>query len=164
MFWHSKLLFQLAVRFCGLWLIDDDFSFDFLQQLHAKENNYAAAAGVLSQGADYCERAGVQYTRILFLLSQGMMLMIDRNMSEVRQVMNYASPLVESWQGDLQQKECLKVYFLVLQVCHHLNAGQVKSVKDPLKLLQQSIQQISTYQSSDGMSWYFLYCIELLDV
>lgn len=77
--------------------------------------------------------------------------MIDRNMIEVRQVMNYASQLVESLQGDPQQKECLKVFFLVLQVCHHLNAGQVKSVKDPLKLLQQSIQQITAYQASDGM-------------
>lgn len=76
--------------------------------------------------------------------------MIDRNMIEVPQVMNYASQLVESLQGDLQQKECLKVFFLVLQVCHHLTAGQVKSVKDPLKLLQQSIQQITAYQSSDG--------------
>ncbi|RWS18839.1 MAU2 chromatid cohesion factor-like protein, partial [Leptotrombidium deliense] len=91
------------------------------------------------------------YTRILFLLSKGMMLMIDRRLHEVHPVLTQAGQLVEAWQGSPQQKESLKVFFLVLQVCHHLNAGQVKSVKSPLKLLQQSIQYITTYHSDDDV-------------
>lgn len=39
--------------------------------------------------------------------------------------MNSASHHVENWQGSPHQKEYLKVYFLVLQVCHYLMAGQV---------------------------------------
>ena len=78
-----------------------------------------------------------------------MMLMIDRRLTEVHPVLSLAGQLVEGWQGNLPQKESLKVFFLVLQVSHHLNAGQVKSVKAPLKLLQQSIQSITTYTGSD---------------
>lgn len=80
-----------------------------------------------------------------------MMLMIDRRLTEVHPVLSLAGQLVEGWQGNLPQKESLKVFFLVLQVSHHLNAGQVKSVKAPLKLLQQSIQSITTYAGSDDV-------------
>jgi len=75
--------------------------------------------------------------------------MIDRRLTEVHPVLSLAGQLVETWNGNLQMKEALKVYFLVLQVCHHLNAGQVKSVKPCLKLLQQSIQSITAYHSED---------------
>lgn len=53
------------------------------------------------------------------------MLMIDRKLTEVHPVLSLAGQLVESWQGNTQLKEALKVFFLVLQVCHHLNSGQV---------------------------------------
>lgn len=72
--------------------------------------------------------------------------MIARRLAEVHPVLSTAGQLIEAWQGNPQKKESLKVFFLVLQVCHHLNSGQVKSVKPPLKLLQQSIQNITTYQ------------------
>ncbi|CAG2103896.1 unnamed protein product [Medioppia subpectinata] len=129
-YWHSRLLFQLA-------------------QIHANEKEYVSASNILSIGADYANMSGAHYTRILFLLSKGMTLMIDRRLSEVHPVLSLAGQLVETWNGNLQMKEALKVYFLVLQVCHHLNAGQVKSVKPCLKLLQQSIQSITAYHSED---------------
>lgn len=129
-FWHCKLNFQLA-------------------NYYAKERDYNNAAVTLSNGADYAQKAGAHYTRILFLLSRGMALMIDRKLTEGGQVLNVAGQLVESWQGDPRQKENLKVFFLVLQVCHHLNSGQVKSVKSSLKLLQQSIQTITSYQEGE---------------
>lgn len=144
-FWHCKLLFQLAQVYCNT-------------------GSYSDASVVLSNGADYAYSVGAHYSRILFLLSKGMVLMIDRNMSEVRNVLNVAGQLVETWNGSIEQKEGLKVFFLVLQVCHHLNNGQVKSVKSPLKLLQQSIQNITTLQpdnpngdnialTGDGFQW-----------
>ena len=126
-FWHCKLSFQLA-------------------SYYAKEKDYTNAAMALSNGAEYAQKCGCHYTRILFLLSRGMALMIDRKLTEGGQVLNVAGQLVENWQGDPRQKENLKVFFLVLQVCHHLNSGQVKSVKSSLKLLQQSIQTITSYQ------------------
>lgn len=79
----------------------------------------------MSAGADYALSRGAHHTRILFLLSKGMMLMIDRKLTEVHPVLSLAGQLVESWQGNTQLKEALKVFFLVLQVCHHLNSGQV---------------------------------------
>ena len=51
--------------------------------------------------------------------------MIDRKLQEVHQVLTLAGQLVEAWQGSTAQKEALKVFFLVLQVCHYLTAGQV---------------------------------------
>lgn len=77
--------------------------------------------------------------------------MIARRLAEVHPVLSTAGQLIEAWQGNPQKKESLKVFFLVLQVCHHLNSGQVKSVKPPLKLLQQSIQNITTYQGEEGV-------------
>ncbi|GFT75139.1 MAU2 chromatid cohesion factor homolog [Nephila pilipes] len=105
-FWHCRLLFQLA-------------------HFHASEKEYAAACGVLGVGAEFAHISGAQYTRILFLLSKGMLLMIDRKLQEVHQVLTLAGQLVEAWQGSTAQKEALKVFFLVLQVCHYLTAGQV---------------------------------------
>lgn len=122
-----------------------------LQQLHVREREYHIASQILSSGADFAAHHNAQNTRILFIISKGMMLMIDRRLNEVHPVLTVAGQLVESWSGPPQQKESLKVFFLVLQVCHHLNSGQVKSVKAPLKLLQQSIQNITTYQGDDQL-------------
>ena len=41
--------------------------------------------------------------------------MIDRRLAEVHPVLSLAGQLVENWQGNLPQKESLKVFFLVLQ-------------------------------------------------
>lgn len=70
------------------------------------------------------------------------MLLIDKKVLDVQPVLNQAGSLIEQWSGGVYQKEYLKVYFLVLQVCHYLMAGQVKSVKPCLKQLQQSIQTV----------------------
>ncbi|XP_071042682.1 MAU2 chromatid cohesion factor homolog isoform X3 [Parasteatoda tepidariorum] len=105
-FWHCRLLFQLA-------------------HFHATEKEYTSACNILGVGAEYAHLSGAHYTRILFLLSKGMLLMIDRKLQEVHQVLSLAGQLVENWQGSTAQKEALKVFFLVLQVCHYLTAGQV---------------------------------------
>lgn len=132
-FWHCRLLFQLA-------------------HFHANEKEYSAACNLLGVGAEYAHLSGAQYTRILFLLSKGMLLMIDRKLQEVHQVLTLAGQLVEAWPGSsTSQKEALKVFFLVLQVCHYLTAGQVKSVKPCLKQLQQGIQTITSLHADEEM-------------
>ncbi|XP_071042681.1 MAU2 chromatid cohesion factor homolog isoform X2 [Parasteatoda tepidariorum] len=129
-FWHCRLLFQLA-------------------HFHATEKEYTSACNILGVGAEYAHLSGAHYTRILFLLSKGMLLMIDRKLQEVHQVLSLAGQLVENWQGSTAQKEALKVFFLVLQVCHYLTAGQVKSVKPCLKQLQQGIQTITSLHADE---------------
>ncbi|XP_013781785.1 MAU2 chromatid cohesion factor homolog [Limulus polyphemus] len=131
-FWHCRLLFQLA-------------------QIYANEKDYVSSSSLLGVGADYANLSGAQYTRILFLLSKGMLLMIDKKLTEVHQVLTLAGQLVEAWQGSTQQKEALKVFFLVLQVCHYLTAGQVKSVKPCLKQLQQGIQTITSLHTDEEL-------------
>ncbi|KAF5290602.1 hypothetical protein FQA39_LY14668 [Lamprigera yunnana] len=122
-YWHCRLIFQLA-------------------QIHATEKDYQLASSLLGVGVDYAHISNASYTRVLFLLSKGMLLLIDKKLQEVQVVLNQAGHLVETWTGSVYQKEYLKVFFLVLQVCHYLMAGQVKSVKPCLKQLQQSIQTI----------------------
>ncbi|CAH1163585.1 unnamed protein product [Phaedon cochleariae] len=122
-YWHCRLIFQLA-------------------QIHATEKDYTLASSLLGVGVDYAHISNASYTRVLFLLSKGMLLLIDKKLQEVQPVLNQAGHLIETWTGAVYQKEYLKVYFLVLQVCHYLMAGQVKSVKPCLKQLQQSIQTI----------------------
>ncbi|XP_046399087.1 MAU2 chromatid cohesion factor homolog [Ischnura elegans] len=122
-YWHCRLIFQLA-------------------QIHASEKYYQLAYSLLEVGVDYANISAASYTRVLFLLSKGMLLLIDKKFHEVHTLLNQAGHLVDTWQGNQHQKEYLKVFFLVLQVCHYLMAGQVRSVKPWLKQLQQCIQTI----------------------
>ncbi|KAJ8277319.1 hypothetical protein GJAV_G00073920 [Gymnothorax javanicus] len=124
-YWHCRLLFQLA-------------------QLHTLEKDLVSACDLLGVGAEYARVVGSEYTRALFLLSKGMLLLMERKLQEVHPLLTLCGQIVENWQGNPIQKESLRVFFLVLQVTHYLDAGQVKSVKPCLKQLQQCIQTIST--------------------
>ncbi|KAK7115368.1 MAU2 chromatid cohesion factor homolog isoform X2 [Littorina saxatilis] len=129
-YWHCRLLFQLA-------------------QIHASEKDFVSAKSLLSVGADFAAAARSDYTRLLFLLSKGMLALIERDMPTVSECMSVASGLIEHFNGPVTHKESLRVFFLVLQVCHFLMAGQVKSVKPVLKQLQQSIQTITQMHTED---------------
>ncbi|XP_033223532.1 MAU2 chromatid cohesion factor homolog isoform X1 [Belonocnema kinseyi] len=122
-YWHCRLIFQLA-------------------QIHASEKDFVVASSLLAVGVDYSHISNANYTRVLFLLSRCMLMLIDKKFADVHPLLTTAGHQVENWQGSPHQKEYLKVYYLVLQVCHFLMAGQGKSVKPCLKQLQQSIQTI----------------------
>lgn len=129
-YWHCRLLFQLA-------------------QLHTLEKDLVSACDLLGVGAEYARVVGSEYTRALFLLSKGMLLLMERKLQEVHPLLTLCGQIVENWQGNPIQKEALRVFFLVLQVTHYLDAGQVKSVKPCLKQLQQCIQTISTLHDDE---------------
>lgn len=74
---------------------------------------------------------------------------MERKLGEVHPLLTLCGTIVENWQGNPIQKESLRVFFLVLQVTHYLDAGQVKSVKPCLKQLQQCIQTISTLHDDE---------------
>ncbi|KAJ7423299.1 MAU2 chromatid cohesion factor like protein [Willisornis vidua] len=74
---------------------------------------------------------------------------MERKLQEVHPLLTLCGQIVENWQGNPIQKESLRVFFLVLQVTHYLDAGQVKSVKPCLKQLQQCIQTISTLHDDE---------------
>nr|XP_046263994.1 MAU2 chromatid cohesion factor homolog isoform X2 [Scatophagus argus] len=118
-------------------------------QLHALEKDLVSACDLLGVGAEYARVMGSEYTRALFLLSKGMLLLMERKLSEVHPLLTLCGTIVENWQGNPIQKESLRVFFLVLQVTHYLDAGQVKSVKPCLKQLQQCIQTISTLHDDE---------------
>lgn len=130
-YWHCRLLFQLA-------------------QLHMQEGDYVSAAALLSRGADYAASNRSEFTKILFLLSKGMVLLVEKKLVDVHAVLGQAGNAIEQWAASsVHQKESLKVFFLVLQVCHYLMCGQVKTVKPALKQLQQSIQTITSLHLDD---------------
>ncbi|KAK2178726.1 hypothetical protein NP493_532g03030 [Ridgeia piscesae] len=130
-YWHCRLLFQLA-------------------QLHVDERDFASAVGLLNLGADYAAVKKADYTKVLFLLSKGMLLLIDKKLGDVHTILLSARVQIEQWvSSNPTQKESLRVFFLILQVCHYLMAGQVKSVKPALKQLQQSIQAVTALHSDD---------------
>ncbi|XP_045603742.1 MAU2 chromatid cohesion factor homolog isoform X1 [Procambarus clarkii] len=124
-YWHCRLIFQTA-------------------QLGLVEFDYATAGGLLQMGLEYCHIQGVAYTQLLFLLSKIMVMLLEgRVAAEVQTLLAQANQSVEQYNGAQGQKEHLRVFYLVLLVCHNLNSGQVKSVKPALKQLQQSIQNIT---------------------
>uniref|UniRef100_A0A674DPC1 MAU2 chromatid cohesion factor homolog n=1 Tax=Salmo trutta TaxID=8032 RepID=A0A674DPC1_SALTR len=124
-YWHCRLLFQLA-------------------QLHTLEKDLVSACDLLGVGAEYTRVVGSEYTRYCIML-----LLMERKLGEVHPLLTLCGTIVENWQGNPIQKESLRVFFLVLQVTHYLDAGQVKSVKPCLKQLQQCIQTISTLHDDE---------------
>lgn len=150
LYWHYRFLLKLS-------------------HLNLEDGDFANANNLLSIGAQTASATNDSFTRILFLLSKGMVLMIARkypnSMIQQPQHMHQVSPeqqlvdtlaaagnLLEALQGDSSRKEALKVFFLVLQVCHHLNKGHNKSAKPCLKLLQQSIQNLTNATGPDSLS------------
>uniref|UniRef100_A0A8C1SFK9 MAU2 chromatid cohesion factor homolog n=1 Tax=Cyprinus carpio TaxID=7962 RepID=A0A8C1SFK9_CYPCA len=128
-YWHCRLLFQLA-------------------QLHTLEKDLVSACDLLGVGAEYARVVGSEYTRYL-MTSHQFLLLMERKLQEVHPLLTLCGQIVETWQGNPIQKESLRVFFLVLQVTHYLDAGQVKSVKPCLKQLQQCIQTISTLHDDE---------------
>ncbi|CAD7092588.1 unnamed protein product [Hermetia illucens] len=122
-YWHCKLLLQLA-------------------QIHATDREYSLASELLAVGVESTEECNAIYLKVLFLLSRAMILMIERKTNDVLALLNQAGSIIDNNIANVHQKEYLKVFFLVLQVCYYLALGQVKTVKPSLKQLQQSIQTI----------------------
>lgn len=150
LYWHYRFLLKLS-------------------HLNLEDGEFANANNQLYIGAQTASATNDTFTRILFLLSKSMVLMIARkypnsimqqpqHLQQVRpeqqlvDTMATAGNLLESWQGDASRKEALKVFFLVLQVCHHLNKGHNKSAKPCLKLLQQSIQNLTSVSGPDSLA------------
>lgn len=150
LYWHYRFLLKLS-------------------HLNLEDGEFANANNQLSIGAQTAGATNDSFTRTLFLLNKGMVLMIARKYpnsiiqqpQHVQQVtpeqqlldtLATAGNLLETWQGDASRKEALKVFFLVLQVCHHLNKGHNKSAKPCLKLLQQSIQNLTNISGPDTLA------------
>ncbi|KAL3176274.1 hypothetical protein MRX96_010591 [Rhipicephalus microplus] len=162
---HLEKAWYLSQNIAGM----DDVKFQAastLADLYERRNQTALAKQILNTAIECSRHSTLWHCRLIFrivqmfaterdypsacsFLSIGMLLMVDRKLAEVHQVLSQAGQLVEAWQGSTQHKEALKVFFLVLQVCHYLSAGQVKSVKPCLKQLQQGIQTITSLHSDE---------------
>lgn len=59
------------------------------------------------------------------------LLLMERKLQEVHPLLTLCGQIVENWQGNPIQKESLRVFFLVLQVTHYLDAGQVRATFSP---------------------------------
>ncbi|CAG2243178.1 MAU2 [Mytilus edulis] len=111
----------------------DDVKFEsasVLAQIYEQQTQYELAKPLLQTALDMSQQSPYWHCRILFQLS-------------------LRSSLIDTYNGPTIQKESLKVFFLILQVCHYLMAGQVKSVKPALKNLQQIIQTITQLHTDE---------------
>uniref|UniRef100_A0A665T2R8 MAU2 chromatid cohesion factor homolog n=1 Tax=Echeneis naucrates TaxID=173247 RepID=A0A665T2R8_ECHNA len=104
-YWHCRLLFQLA-------------------QLHTLEKDLVSACDLLGVGAEYARVVGSEYTRALFLLSKGMLLLMERKLGEVHPLLTLCGTIVG-------------------------NPIDIHIVKPCLKQLQQCIQTISTLHDDE---------------
>lgn len=144
LYWHYRFLLKLS-------------------HLNLEDGDFTTTTNLLSIGAQTASATNDIFTRILFLLSKGMVLMIAKKIptTNVQQQANLeqqlveasqtAANLIEALQGDSPRNEALKVFYLVLQVCSQLNKGHNKSAKTCLKLLQQSIQNLTNVGGPDGL-------------
>ncbi|KAI1230658.1 hypothetical protein IHE44_0010133, partial [Lamprotornis superbus] len=112
----------------------------------APRNSVDTAKPLLRKAIQISQQTPYWHCRLLFQLA---LLLMERKLQEVHPLLTLCGQIVENWQGNPIQKESLRVFFLVLQVTHYLDAGQVKSVKPCLKQLQQCIQTISTLHDDE---------------
>lgn len=141
-YWHCKLLFQLAVSLEGFYFGIFVQLFLFFKQIHATDKEFNLASELLAVGVESTDEPNATYLKVLFLLSRAMILMIERKTSDVLTILSQASGLIETAIGNMHLKEYLKVFYLVLEVCYYLALGQIKTVKPILRRLQLSIQTI----------------------
>lgn len=143
LYWHYRFLLKLS-------------------HLNMEDGDFTSTTNLLSIGAQTASTTNDVFTKILFLLSKGMVLMIAKKIptsnpqqqanceQQLVEALSTAANLIEVLQGDSPRNEALKVFYLVLQVCHQLNKGHNKSAKTCLKLLQQSIQNLTDVGDPDG--------------
>ena len=74
------------------------------------------------RGAALCTKGCSHHLRL-----PPQLLLMERKLQEVHPLLTLCGQIVENWQGNPIQKESLRVFFLVLQVTHYLDAGQVRS-------------------------------------
>ncbi|CAG04866.1 unnamed protein product [Tetraodon nigroviridis] len=117
-----------------------------LSELFCQQNLVDSAKPLLRKAIQISQQTPYWHCRLLFQLA---LLLMERKLAEVHPLLTLCGTIVENWQGNPIQKESLRVFFLVLQVTHYLDAGQVKSVKPCLKQLQQCIQTISTLHDDE---------------
>lgn len=72
------------------------------------------------------------------LLLSPQLLLMERKLQEVHPLLTLCGQIVENWQGNPIQKESLRVFFLVLQVTHYLDAGQVCTASHVLAAGEQA--------------------------
>lgn len=129
--WYLRLLFLIG---------------DYLVQ----NKDYNQSAYYMKLGIDYCAQNNIKYTHILFILSKGLIHLLDRNTIELQQTMQPCAALIENHTTtNLYQIESLKVFFLTLQVTYFIQCGQMKSVRNTLKSLQHYVQSLSNRNEED---------------
>ncbi|KAF7237104.1 hypothetical protein EYD10_16176 [Varanus komodoensis] len=172
-YWHCRLLFQLAqlhtlekdlVSACDLLGVGAEYArvvgSEYTRALFLLSKGMAEISSTTmreeSQGENSFGMSVKTLSTLLscttaphLLLSSLQLLLMERKLQEVHPLLTLCGQIVENWQGNPIQKESLRVFFLVLQVTHYLDAGQVKSVKPCLKQLQQCIQTISTLHDDE---------------
>uniref|UniRef100_A0A672LFL6 MAU2 chromatid cohesion factor homolog n=1 Tax=Sinocyclocheilus grahami TaxID=75366 RepID=A0A672LFL6_SINGR len=107
-----------------------------LSELYCQQNLVDSAKPLLRKAIQISQQTPYWHCRLLFQLA-------------VRHTHTPHTHTHSHSLGNPIQKESLRVFFLVLQVTHYLDAGQVKSVKPCLKQLQQCIQTISTLHDDE---------------
>lgn len=150
LYWHYRFLLKLS-------------------HLNLETGDLTTTTNLLSIGAQTASATNDVFTKILFLLSKAMVLMIAKKTpnpsvqqpphvyqanceQQLVEGLATAANLLEALQGDSPRNEALKVFYLVLQVCHQLNKGHNKSAKPCLKLLQQSIQNLTNVGGPDALT------------
>ncbi|KAA0719559.1 MAU2 chromatid cohesion factor -like protein [Triplophysa tibetana] len=108
-----------------------------LSELYCQQNLVDSAKPMLRKAIQISQQTPYWHCRLLFQLA---LLLMERKLQEVHPLLTLCGQIVETWQGNPIQKESLRVFFLVLQVTHYLDAGQQ---------LQQCIQTISTLHDDE---------------
>ncbi|KAM7379217.1 hypothetical protein PAMP_004782 [Pampus punctatissimus] len=93
-----------------------------LSEFYCQQNLVDSAKPVLRKAIQISQQTPYWHCRLLFQLA---LLLMERKLSEVHPLLTLCGTIVEKWQGNPIQKESLRVFFLVLQVTHYLDAGQV---------------------------------------
>jgi len=127
--WHYRLIFQLA-------------------EAHVHDNEFTVAIELLSVlGEETAKQNGHQYTRLLYMLSNCMLLLANKDLPKFEKQLNEVEIIKKEYCANdnhpVQRLEMIKVFSGFLKVYYYIITGRPKTGKEDLRELQKSIQSLA---------------------
>ncbi|CAF0765748.1 unnamed protein product [Adineta ricciae] len=125
-YWHCRTTFQII-------------------NLYHSQEDYNTALYYVDRGIEFTARINALFCQILFQLTKVMLRLLVKDYMDAQNLLKPCLDRINSLQGNFTHIETLRIFYLVLHIsCSCFGLGQIKSSKNSLIQLQQSIQNLAS--------------------
>ncbi|CAF1129369.1 unnamed protein product [Rotaria sordida] len=125
-YWHCRIIFQII-------------------NIYHSQEDYNTSIYYTDRGIEFCVRINALFCQILFQLTKAMLRLSLKDYVDAQNLLKPCLDRINSLQGNFSHIETLRIFYLVLHIsCSCFGLGQIKSSKNALMQLQQSIQNLAS--------------------